>query len=45
LKKSQKENKQNRGYAFCLGETNCIGGSFLVSEIVNKVAATVFTGV
>lgn len=45
FQKVSKEYKKNRGNAFCLGSFNCIGCLFLVSEMVDKVAATVFCDV
>jgi len=46
LKKCQKEYKENRGIiAFCLGEANCMGRLFLVPEVVDKVASTIFSDV
>jgi len=46
LKKCQKEYKQKRGIGtFCLGAINCMGCSFLVPEVVDKVASTIFSDV
>jgi hypothetical protein len=47
MKKVEKKNKQNRGNAFCLRAivSNCIVGSFFVSEMVDIVPAVVFPDV
>jgi hypothetical protein len=45
LQKIQREYKQNRENAFCLGAYNCTTGSFFGFEMVDIVAASVFSDV